>query len=337
MTIPTARRRGLSTLAGALSVTLLLAACGTTAESEGTLPSEETSPTEESGTPAMRVFEADNGSVEIPVRPQRVVAVANAVTPVLKFEVEPVGVSQIIDPESLVWLEPGELAAHDAATDVGSASELDFELIASLDPDLITILLPQPVIEQVDTERLESIAPTIFIANNALEWDVVNERLADALDRTAVLDRQRDAYEQTIARIQADHADIISSTSFVAVDRWDVTDQGVFAVVYSLCHAPALEAGLSLPSSAEDEASEYFSFELLGDLAEYDAIIYPLDPDGETKEAFVPVTESGLWQSLPAVTEGRTLGVHCVGLDSFDTVLTYLESLDEALGALPQS
>jgi iron complex transport system substrate-binding protein len=65
-------------------------------------------------------------------------------------------------------------------------------------------------------------------------------------------------------------------------------------------------------------------------------ILYPVDAEGQPKNAFAPVVETNTWKALPAVSSGHALGVFCRGNNSYGPVLQYLDSLDRALASLPK-
>ncbi|MET0735424.1 MAG: hypothetical protein ABWY55_07255, partial [Microbacterium sp.] len=153
------------------------------------------------------------------------------------------------------------------------------------------------------------------------------------------LSAQREEFEGLLAGIQDSHSDIIDTTSFVDVIRWDSSDPGTFAIADIGCSEIARDdVGLNLPEAEEGAdplAWTSLSFEQLGELTEYDVITYPVDADGEPTEPFVPVVETNTWQALPAVASGHALGVFCPGNNSYGQVNRYLESLDSALATLP--
>lgn len=348
-------RRHRVLLTGLLSGALLLAGCGggsngaapagdptPEAPAPGPEPSPSTeSPQDETPPTETRLFEADNGTIEIPVEPERVVALAGAVRYLLEFGVEPVGVSTETD-DNLRWLTDDEAAVYEAATNVGSGAELDYERIASLEPDLIVLIVPGHAWGNYDDARFQSIAPTVYLQFSTAAWKEVGERGADAVGRAEVFTEQKAAYEQAADEIRQTYGDLLDSMTFAVVNRWPSSQEGMYTREYaaSYCAVYAVEAGLDIPGSPSADVTgpfEAMSMERLSDLDEVDAIIYPLDADGTPKDEFLPVLESNAWQTLPAVTSGRALGVGCANTLSYANGLRNLESLDQALSTLPEA
>jgi iron complex transport system substrate-binding protein len=362
------RRRSASMAAVALSATLALAACGDdsgdsaadattpTAEETATSATEQTTPettpvttpettpettpatTAESSSAATgetRTVEAENGTIEIPAVPQRIVTIGNVTMPFIDLGGQPVGVTEAY-PAELLGLPAENMATYEAAVKVGE-EEVDLEQIASLEPDLILVQFHASDWDAIGTQ-LEAIAPTVFFGLD-LEWKEMADAIAVAGNVTGKLDEQKAAFAEKVAGIQETYGAIIESTTFVDVSRGDWNDPGMFYIADIGCSEIGRDdVGLDLPEAAEGAdplAYENLSFEQLSSLAEYDVITYPVDAEGQPMEPFVPVLESNTWQALPAVTSGRALGIFCPGNGSYGPVLQYLDSLDNALATLP--
>lgn len=326
-------RHGTVGLAVLAIVGLLLAGCG------GSAAGGAPEPAQASGT---RTFQADNGPIVIPVKPQRVVTIAGAIPYVLKVGVKPVAttVMSFDDGTLRQWYTAPELAAFDAAPKVGNGPNLDFEAIASARPDLIVINVPKVAWPRFNAERLTSIAPTVFIELDTTKWKEFSQRLADAVGAAGAFDEQRTAYEKKTAELKSKYTGKVGSMTFAVVNRWSTSDTGSFAREYaqSYCGTHATDAGLQIPGTAAVAGNPFedVSMELLGQLARFDALIYPLNADGSVKGTFVPVAESNAWKALPEVAAGRAVGVVCsAAMIDYRAGLTYLDSLDKALGTLP--
>lgn len=324
MTMTPLRRRGAALAAALLTAALVLTACGSGSDSDGTGgPVGET-----------RTVVADNGTIKVPADPQRVAAIGNASLPFIDLGGEPVGVTEMAASE-LSLLVGKQRATFEAATNLGpSGGEVDLEKLASLKPDLILAQMPDTDFEQIE-EQLESIAPTVFYGLRA-DWKTLADGFADAGDRTDALGEQKAEFEEHVAKIQETYREIIDDTSFVALERWAVTDPGMFAITHIGCVEIAKdEVGLDLPDRTDGNVAEMQSFEQIGELSTYDVILYPVDAAGQATEPFAPVVEANAWKALPAVNSGHALGVFCPGNNSYGSVLRYLDSLDSALASLP--
>lgn len=343
------RRRSATLAAVALSAALALAACGsdddstakTTASTTGGDAAVTTSGTTGEGptgaTGETRTIEADNGTIEVPANPQRVVTLGNTTLPFIDMGGEPVGVTE--QQASLIELVPeDQQAVLAAATNLGSsADQVDMEKLASLKPDLILAQFPASEFEQIE-DQLESIAPTVFWGLD-VEWKAFADGLAEAGNATDGLSQQKAEFEEKIADMKQRYSDVITNTKFVNVDRWDNSDPGTFSIADFGCVEIAMDdLGMDFPRAAEGEDPLGWTslpFEQLAELSKYDVITYPVDAEGKPKEAFAPVVETNTWKALPAVDSGRALGLFCPGNNSYGPVLQYLDSLDTALASLP--
>lgn len=325
MTMTPLRRRGVALATAVLSATLILTACS----GDGGDPGDSTGET--------RTVTADNGTVEVPVDPQRVVTIGNTTLPFIDMGGAPVGLTAVGASE-IALIPEDQQATYEAATNLGSSGDqVDMEQLASLDPDLILAQLPASEFEQIE-KQLNAIAPTVFWGLD-VEWKALADGVAEAGDVTDGLSEQKAAFEEKIAGIQKTYAALIADTSFVNVDRWESSDPGTFSVADFGCVEIAQDdIGMDFPRAAEGaEPLGWTSlpFEQLAELSRYDVITYPVDAEGRPKGAFTPVVETNTWQALPAVSSGRALGLFCPGNNSYGPVLQYLDSLDAALATLP--
>ncbi|WP_435745806.1 ABC transporter substrate-binding protein [Microbacterium sp. PMB16] len=329
MTMRILTPRSATLAAVVLSTALVLTACaGGSGSGSGSAgePSGET-----------RSVKADNGTIEVPVDPQRVVTIGNTTLPFIDLGGTPVGVTE--EPAADVERLPEDQQSTYASATVlaASADEVDMEELATLKPDLILVQIPDDEFGLIE-KQLTTIAPTVFFGLDT-EWKGLADGVAEAGNATDALGDQKAQFEERRTEIQEKYSDIIKSTSFVDVIRWTSSDPGTFAIADIGCSEIARdEIGLNLPEAAEGDdplAWTSLSFEQLGELSAYDVITYPVDSEGQPTEPFVPVVETNTWKALPAVTSGHALGVFCPGNNSYGSVLRYLDSLDSALATLP--
>nr|MDT0657325.1 ABC transporter substrate-binding protein [Micromonospora sp. DSM 115978] len=323
MTTTPRRRRGVALAAALLSTALALTACSSDADDAGDATAETRSVT------------AENGTIEIPADPQRIVTIGNTTMPFIDLGGEPVGVTEASASE-LASIPADQTAAYEAAVNVGS-EEIDLEKLASLEPDLILVQFHSSDWDEVGTQ-IESIAPTVYWGLDT-EWKTFADAIAEAGNLTDGLNEQKAEFEEKVTGIKEKHADAIANTKFVDVSRGDWNDPGTFYIADIGCSEIARDdLGLDLPEAAEGAdplAYTSLPFEQISSLAEYDVITYPIDAEGRPTEPFQAVVETNTWKALPAVTSGHALGVNCPGNNSYGPVLQYLDSLDSALATLP--
>lgn len=157
--------------------------------------------------PTTRMFTDSTGqTVEIPVRPQRVVALhdSNGGAQVLSLGVPVVGLAHLWPQER----PPGYIARHfdlSATESIGWWAEINVEKVASLRPDLIVAyaddeggIHPPPAGTAESADWLRAIAPMVAINT----FRPVEEVMADFTDllgvEPAVLDRQRAEFEAAL-------------------------------------------------------------------------------------------------------------------------------------------
>ncbi len=325
MSTTSKRRRGAALAAALLGTTLALTACGETSEDAadaGDAPA------------ATRTVTAENGTIEIPTDPKRIVTIGNTTMPFIDLGGEPVGTTEA-SPSELASIPAEQTAAYEAAAKIGS-EEIDLEKLAGLEPDLILVQFHSSDWEEIGTQ-LESVAPTVYWGLD-MEWKAMADAIAEAGNLTDGLGDQKAAFEVKVASIKKTHADVIARAKFVDVSRGDWSDPGTFFIADIGCSEIARDdLGLSLPEAAEGEdplAYTSLPFEQISSLAEYDVITYPVGADGHPTEPFQEVLATNTWQALPAVTSGHAVGVFCPGNGSYGPVLQYLDSLDSALATL---
>lgn len=148
------RRVAPAVLSTALALTL--AGCGSAASGGGGTEQAARAAQSPSARPATITVEANNGKVEVPTDPQRVVALDNSSFETLKaFGITPVAAPKQLLPENLKeWADNGDIL------DVGTHREPKLEVVAQAQPDLI---VGGKRFQKV-TANLQKVAPVIDLA-----------------------------------------------------------------------------------------------------------------------------------------------------------------------------
>ncbi|MFD5841001.1 ABC transporter substrate-binding protein [Streptomyces chartreusis] len=326
-------RRGAALAATLMSASLVLTACGSDGDDTG----DEAAATQSDKAAGTRSVKAENGTIEIPADPQRIITIGNTNLPFIDLGGKPVGVTEV-SAADLDVLPDEQKTAYEAAEIIGSSGgEVDLEKLAALKPDLILVQFSSDDWDKVGKE-LETVAPTVNWSLDT-EWKAFADAIAEAGNVADGLSRQKAEFKEKVAKIQETYGKIIKDTSFVDVSRGDWSDPGTFYIADIGCSEITRDdIGLDLPEAAEGKdplAYESLPFEQISELSKYDVITYPVDADGKPTEPFKTVVATNTWKALPAVSSGRALGVFCPGNNSYGPVNQYLDSLDSALATLP--
>jgi iron complex transport system substrate-binding protein len=247
-----------------------------------------------------RVVEHRYGSTEVPADPQRVVALSEEflLADLLALGVTPVA-SGANDPDQFLGIDP----ALTADIELIYSPEFNLESLAALRPDLI--LAYPTYIDLVSYDDLAAVAPTVAIEGETSLDQFVNTAAALGLDaRAATLFGE---YEATLAEARQ----ILDGTSISLLS----VSPGPLLRVYTDERAGLaqvlLELGVTLRPQAADGADDNgrltLSFEQL-ELLDGDTLVLLQSSivPGED-DALDAVQSEGLWQTIPAVADGRTV------------------------------
>jgi iron complex transport system substrate-binding protein len=249
-----------------------------------------------------RIFTDDRGhEVEIPVNPQRVVALDDrtieAAASVGASLVGAVGryPEQIVPPifEPLV----------EGVVNVGTTP--NFEAILDLQPDLI---IGQPWMFDGIEDQMRQIAPVVMLdywldeTYTTTQWETHFRRVADATGRAAEAEAQLARLEEALAAFAADFpadpADVSVSAVNLQETQWFIFTELSFA-------GEILDRlGFARPEAQVSSETDriYLSYEEIA-LADGDIILSAVDRE-EYPEGLPDITGGALWQSLGAVRAG---------------------------------
>lgn len=284
---------------------------------------------------ATQTVQSVDGPVEIPADPQRVVALWGSAETLLTLDGPLVGVGDGNYTEATFGQNTAAWERYQSLPKVGSAVEPNYEKIAELNPDLILATIPESWWAKLDHARLASIAPVANLMDKdvtaIVDWkEPTFAEAAQAVGLSDAAAQKKVAYDTRADQIRADHASKIEGKKVIAISAWD---SGSFWIMPSgsyTAHIPE-RVGMTFP---EGEAEE-LSVERLGDLAQYDVIVYPIQPDGSPTPAVQEILDSELFQALPAARANRLIPLAYDQQLNYDASLVALESIDAALVAFP--
>lgn len=288
-------------LTAALTTALVLAGCGSD-------PAAESSPADggSAGDGAFPVTVSTAfGDVTVEEEPTRVVALgwSDAET-ALALGVEPVGASDWLavggDDGLGEWVEDG----YGEAPEIIETLEPGYESIAALEPDLI-LDTRSPATED-RYELLSAIAPTIGQPEGAdpylTTWQQQLEMVGQALGRSDEATELAAEVEQAFAGAAAEHPEFAGTE--VAVGAY--TSEGFGAYVTGDSRVAFMEQlGFDNKAEIQELATGSFSVAVSEEqLLLLDAELTVVFPIFVESSAF---TSNPLWQTLPAVQEGRAV------------------------------
>ncbi|MUN41807.1 ABC transporter substrate-binding protein [Actinomadura litoris] len=297
-----------------------------------------------SGSSRTRVFDAENGEVEIPARPRRVVATGYAVPVLIELGAPLVGISSW--KRGIPMMSPADRASYDRLAKVAGemAAETNYEAIARADPDLIVIGVPKPVLGDLNMKRLESIAPVVVLGpSSPSDWRDLSRRQADAAGSLGGYTKAKAAYEKRAGEVAAKYRGTLAKLRFGHVGGYGKVAAGTFMREYAGSWGTniAEDVGVRYYGEVKDKkgggagVSEYPSIEEVStSLGGADVITYTLEPDGTVGQAVEYVLESRMWKDLPAVKRGRAIGLRYTQAATYPSAAKALDALDQALAPL---
>ncbi|MFD6895497.1 ABC transporter substrate-binding protein [Rhodococcus sp. NPDC060086] len=290
-----------------------------------------------------RTFEAQNGSIEIPADPQRIVACGYAVLPLIQADANLAAVcewtreTENMDEETLAAYEELPKVAPDM-----SVADLNYEAITMAEPDLIIMGVPAMVQEQLDMATLETLAPVVFLGPSIPgQWRELGEQFADAANVSDAYGEFKDEYDARAAELADKYAGTLGGLKFAGVCSECGTNPGEYMREYKSSYTSNLfdDLGFDFPGEPADPAithGEYLSFEKLPEnLGDADVIVYGIEADGSVTPALQELFDSPLWKELPAVKAGNLVAVKHANAATYETALLALDSIDAALEKLP--
>ncbi|MBP1991458.1 AraC family transcriptional regulator [Paenibacillus eucommiae] len=324
-----------------LCLTLLLSACSTgtagNASNGGTQPTSQTTaaanasdtsgntstnqPAEGAAQPQTKTISTVKGDVEVPVNPQRVV-VLYLVGDVLALGVKPIGSSSAYEGAAFE-------KEMDGTSDLGTWFEPSPEAVLALDPDVI--IVPSEETYQM----LKQIAPTVYIPYEKMSVDERLKQIGEVIGKEGesqvLLDNFYAKVEQAKKKLK--EAGILDKT--VTIMEGGKGSMGVVAsknygrgsqVIYEYLGMKAPKIINEEVQTSDSGNGHDVSFELLADYAG-DYVFR------SSYEGMVDLSDNAIWNSIPAVKEGRLIEIG-FGLSYYSDIYSLDKQLDFIVDSL---
>lgn len=280
-------------------------------------------------------IETKYGPVTLEAEPQRVVSVGyNDQDALLALGVIPVGIREWYGgfPHAVWPWARDELG--DATPEVLSATEINFEAVAALDPDLIVGVSSGMTSEEFDT--LSAIAPTLAQSGDFIDygmpWDEGFGMIAAAVGRTSLAAEVVASLEQRFADAREAHPEFEGATAAVAFFYSDqpgayASDDGRSRLLIDL--------GFTIPAEYDELAGDSFFASFSAEqlhLLDVDVLVW-IAGEGTALEAAEQIPGR---EAMRTYQEGREIFTsnELAGAFSFNSPLSLDHLLDELVPML---
>jgi len=279
--------------------------------------------------PATRVVHTVKGDITVPANPKRIIAInPGPLSTLYDLGVPALGVFDV----GAQWVAPRYLSRWKSAQKIGKGDAIEFEKIASLEPDLILGVDYADDLKAYG--RCSQVAPTVLVTLDS--WQRTAQATADAVNRGDELAKLKSDLAGRLHQIKTTYADVLARY------RWDLIQGQYDDVNYSVFSATASDIGqlytlagvkfASLSANAK-ERSTSLSTEKLDLLSDADVIAYFATYDGSDKPV-APLFASKLFKELPAAQAGRIVAVQDFLPSGYGDAQAALDSLEAELKQL---
>ncbi len=316
-------------LCSGLVMGTLLSACTlppVAAPSAATTSSTAATTTVTADVGATRPFTHTLGVSEVPIAPQRIIALHNEAVANNLLQLGVVPVATVNEPP---FVTIGDVTFPDTVVSVGGYQEPSLEQIAALKPDLI---ISAATTHDEIYAQLSAIAPTVPVFDiGATDALATPRTIADLVGKTAELDAQITAYEARVAAIREQLAPVLATL--------EVSIFGVYGDVIITTRHPGWtcaqvirDLGIQLSKGLlENSTEDSFASISLEDVPKLDAdVIFLIEPVAADVEALratgiLDLTFAGKADQIFTVDDGPWYRGGIVGLNLvLDDIETYL-------------
>jgi len=299
-------RAVIGAVAVGITVLVALAGCSPSAPAPSSGSSAESSVTASAQAAASGTRVVNDtflGDVEIPVSPQRVVALWRVGSELAELGVVPVGAMTEEIAQSELTPEQWE-PVKDVPT-VGSFEDIDIEKVIALAPDLIIGMDNGGL--GIDYTELQQVAPTLIydIAEPTDVWKNYPS-VAEAVGKTTDFDASEADLEAALGEIKSEHGDQISGlkTTLVSASFGSILVDTSKSLAYERITGAGFGYNPIYTAAPERYVTE-ITKEQIPELADQDIIFYSIEFDGTVGEEMQALMNEESWKRLPAVAAGH--------------------------------
>lgn len=263
---------------------LILTACG----------SSETAKPEQATTSETITYQSENGPVEVPANPTRIIALSNAPN-VISLGGKLVGVDQ--------WTNMNPLF-QEKLQGVEEVTDESLEKIIELEPDLI---IAGSFSKNID--KFNQIAPTVVYTWGKLDYLTQHIEIGKLLNKEQEAKEWVDDFQKRAEEAGTAIKETIGEDATVSVIENDVKQLFVFGNNWARGTEILYQAmGLNMPDKVKELALgpgyHALSIETLPELAG-DYIVFSKNPDGDSS-----FLETETWKNIPAVKNNRVIEIN---------------------------
>jgi iron complex transport system substrate-binding protein len=282
---------------------------------------------------ATRRVEGAFGPVDVPVDPRRIVT-TDWYTPWALLDV---GVTAVGTPQANTGgVLPAYRPAYEAMTTIGTTTQLDYERIVALAPDLILGTLVPDLPADLH-ERLSAITPTVLFeaAREPGTWQERALRAADAVGRRDAAEELRAAYELRAEDLHTRYADVLGRTRWALV-RGGQQGNALLDLAASWSGVVLERVGAQLGGAAAGKPGVFapLSFEQLGMLEDCDVILHLADAGGDVTAETRRVLDQPTFRALPAAQAGHVYPLPNYYVSHYGQADAVLSEIEAVLGRL---
>ncbi|OXM14372.1 iron-hydroxamate ABC transporter substrate-binding protein [Paenibacillus herberti] len=283
-----------------LSLTLVLSACGSKGDSStnnasnnGSQPTASVAPSASPAASGTFTYESETGKVEVPLNPQRIVALTNAPN-VLSLGLPLVGVDQ--------WSNKSSMFTE-KLSGVAEVTDENLEKIIELDPDLIIAGT-----NMKNLDKMREIAPTVVYTWGKLDYIEQQLAIGKLLNKEKEAQTWADDFKKRAEEAGKQVKAKIGENATVSVIEFDAKSFYVFGNNWARGTEVLYQAmGLGMTENAKKDALGPGMFTISSEsLPEYAGDYIVLSrPKGLDN----PVFQTETWKGIPAVKSGRVITI----------------------------